>query len=243
MGFECVFSYHERNEDRSYNKDEIKELKRKIGEPFEDVPLEKLASSIMAQLARRDVWITDVEIFEYKKQKVNFRETKAGIVIKNKKFLLDNDTNSLVIQEVKEETTPNSHPHTALAPSNGSRRPSKWVVLDSEGITQDGQGQRIPIMLLIKKLGLQLSPDKKYPVFNEIPDPRDKRTGSLEQKMLFEMWDDHKRDISVSADYFLPAEIELYADRQIGFTKPVGKQDPKLSYEGQVNDQMPELRR
>ena len=87
MGFECCYYYHEKV-DGDYNKEETKTFKKKVGDPFDDVPLEKLAASIMAQMARRDIWIVNVEIFELSKKPVNFKESKGGIVIKTKSFLL-----------------------------------------------------------------------------------------------------------------------------------------------------------
>ena len=60
----------------------------------------------MSQLARRDIWVVDVDILEFKRQKINFRETKGGIVIKNKKFSLDNDTNIIMQEEQPVVQTP-----------------------------------------------------------------------------------------------------------------------------------------
>ena len=51
VGYEIIYSYHEK-QDGNYNKEETKTLKKKVGDPFEDVSLETLASSVMGQLAR-----------------------------------------------------------------------------------------------------------------------------------------------------------------------------------------------
>ena len=245
MGFEVIYKYHERLEEGGgYNKEEIKELKRKVGDPFDDIPLDKLASAILSQLARRDIWVVDVDIQEYKKQKVNFRETKGGIVIKNKKFMLDQESN-IVSQEIP--TLPDvsvEQPHntvapniTAVAPQNSTRRPIKWVTLDSN-----------PHQLLkVKQAGLQFTPDRRYPVFSEMPDPRDKRVDkygqpSLERKIVYVMMDDHKREVTVSADYFA-ADINLFGDRELGFSAPAQTSDaPKLLFDGEVRDSIPDIR-
>ena len=88
MGFECCYYYHEKV-DGDYNREETKTFRKKVGDPFDEVPLEKLAASIIAQMARRDIWIVNVEIFELSKKQVSFKESKGGIVIKNKKFSFD----------------------------------------------------------------------------------------------------------------------------------------------------------
>ena len=85
MGFEVVFKYHDKIEN-GYDTLENKTFKKKFGDPYEDVPLSKLALFIMGQLARRDIWIVDVEINEFIKKSISFRENKSGIIIKNNKF-------------------------------------------------------------------------------------------------------------------------------------------------------------
>lgn len=60
-----------------------------MGTPTEEVPLEQAAGKIMAQLARRNILITDVEIYEFTKKKLSYKEADDGILIKNKKFRFD----------------------------------------------------------------------------------------------------------------------------------------------------------
>jgi hypothetical protein len=74
MGYEITYSYHEKA-DEGYNKEETKSKKKKVGDPFEDVPLEKLASEIIKLMARRDIFVVGFEIFELAKKEVTFRET------------------------------------------------------------------------------------------------------------------------------------------------------------------------
>jgi len=271
MGFEVVYRYHEKLEEGGYNKDETKEMKRKVGEPFEDVPLEALAQKIMAQMARRDIWVLpDVDIYELKKQKVNFRETKGGVIIKNKKFLLDTENNSIIAQDVPEEgqlqlpvvpQQPNTQlalsaaamPHNQLAVANGQQqrlRPIKFVVMD-EGVIQDVNGERVPVPIAVKRAGLQFRQGQRYPVFKEMDDPRDKRVDkhgapALDRKKVFVMWDDHKREVIVSQDYFVPADIQYQLDnRNDPFSSgPGGGKAPQLMFEGEeAGAGMPEIRR
>ena len=90
MGYECVYTFHPRKEDGSPGYDtEVREEKVvKVGKPFDDTTLEKLAAAVMAQLARRDVWIVDVKIVELVRREVTFKECKdgRGIVLKGRRF-------------------------------------------------------------------------------------------------------------------------------------------------------------
>lgn len=107
MGFEIKYNYHPRKSEGSgYNEEELNEKRVKVGKPFDDTPLEKCAAAIMAQMARRDVWVVDVEVFELVKKEVAFKESKdgKGIVLKNKKFSL-NQTAQMIAEDVVEETS------------------------------------------------------------------------------------------------------------------------------------------
>lgn len=89
MGFECVFHYFDKNEDgKGFNTANRKTFKKVIGK-MDDVPLEELAGLVLKQLARRDVLVDEVELFEFTRKPLSFRETKGGIVIKGQKFDLD----------------------------------------------------------------------------------------------------------------------------------------------------------
>jgi hypothetical protein len=263
MGYQVIFKYHPKKEDGQYDKEETKELKKKVGEPFDDTPLEKLASVVMGQLARRDVWVVDVEAFELKKHSISFKETKGGIVLKNKKFIFGEvPTEGIAVQEEVPHQPQHLNgnglgvqPHNNIMPQVSSmqnlespaapqKRVVKWVSFDAEGITVDHEGNRVPIMMMTKKLGLQLSPGRRYPVFLETDDPRDKRVDkfgnpTLDRKRVYQIWDDRKREVTVSQDYFLPAETRLGFD-ELGFSEK-GESGPKLMFEGGVDESMPDL--
>ncbi|NDD59404.1 MAG: hypothetical protein EBZ47_09235, partial [Chlamydiae bacterium] len=68
MGFEVYYHFNEKVEG-SYEKSDPKTFKRVVGDPLEDIPLDRLASSITAQLARRDIFISDIEIYEITKKR------------------------------------------------------------------------------------------------------------------------------------------------------------------------------
>lgn len=88
MGFEVTYKYHEKGEE-GYDMENIHELKRKVGKAYDDTSYERLAAAIMGQFARRDIMVVDVDIMEFVKKEISFRETKNGICIKNKKYLFD----------------------------------------------------------------------------------------------------------------------------------------------------------
>lgn len=94
-----IFHYYDKKEEGAgYNVESPKTFKKMLGKT-EDISLDKLASLVMMQLARRDIMIFDVEPYEYTKKKITFKETKGGVVIKNKKFSLDGSS----VIEIQEE--------------------------------------------------------------------------------------------------------------------------------------------
>lgn len=243
------YHYHERTEE-GYNRDEVKTFKKKVGDPFEDIPLEKLAGAVMAQLARRDVWIVDVEVYELSKRQISFKETKGGIVIKNKKFLFDGGTedSTIIVQEMVEvpqhqsvniagreamiqspqnpgtvsynPTTGGVQPHN----QNGQRRPVDWMVFSPE----------LQQMSEIRQL--RLTPEKKYPIM-------EKKAGVMGETYL--LLDDTGREQLVSDRYFVPANVNLFADRELGFSETSKQRDGGKLYWGGANNEpdMPVIRR
>lgn len=110
MGFEITFSFHEKLEEGGYDLGTKKTFTKVIGTQDTDVPLEEAANTILHQRARRDVLITDVEIFEFVRKPVTFKESKGGIVLKNRKFDLSSGT---VSASQAEETPQQSDGETA----------------------------------------------------------------------------------------------------------------------------------
>jgi hypothetical protein len=236
MGYEIIFKYHPQKDDGSYEKEEVKELKKKVGDAYDDIPLEKLAATIMSQRARRDILIFDAEIYEYKKTKINFKETKGGIVIKHKKFLLDDESN-IIVQEVKEEEQPQTHlpvlhngtaPVPAILPPNNkvniavSNRPIKWIVLDPDPQT----------VAKVKAKGLAFLPNKRYPVFAEVPG---KQFGSN----VYSTIDENKREVNVLDEYFVNADQKMLQ----GFHSTVdGTGEPRLVGDYEDDNKIPDIR-
>lgn len=238
MGFEVTYKYHERK-DGVYDKEETKSLKKKVGDPFDDIPLEKLAGAIMAQLARRDVFVIEVEVVELSKKPISFKETNGGVVIKNKKFLFDASSNIIVqeIQDVAEEVPQNrqiqnttvEQPHNLVHNDNGSSnlgRPIDFVVFAPE----------LPQMPEVKKKNLRFTPEKQYPVYAK---------EQIGITMALKIIDDVGREQMVSDVYFVPAKVRLFADNQLKFSETQKERDGgRLNWGNAVDaDDMPTLRR
>ena len=248
---------------QGYNKEETETINRRIGEPFDDVPLEKVAAAIMQQMARRDVWVIGVEIHEYKKNKVTFRETDGGIVIKNRKFQLDQGAN-LITQELKSTEIPESNGHQPAQPTmeqlidpgpmpviraavsqadpnlipaeqpNPNRRVRRWVTFQPE----------LPQLAEARQKGLKCTENKKYPVFEEKEHPM-----GLQFGMVYTILDDMRREVQCSDKYFVPATIRLERDSgNDPFHNPNPSNDSggKLIWPGEIVEQqmgVPDVRR
>lgn len=197
--------------------------------------MEKVAGAVTAQLARRDIFVTDVEIFEYTKKQVTFRETKGGIVIKNKKFSMDGE--NIVSQDVSELIEPKSeivsvkeHPHNSIHPHNNvPAKQEKFTKVRRTVVflpSQPGDIQEV------RKNGYSFTPEKKYPVYFEAPHPY-----QLGVNLLTTV-DDNGKQAKVSDVYFVPAETNLIADKELGFSKNNGNMvpDEKLVWTGVVGE-------
>ena len=101
MAFEIVFKYYECLEDEiDYDKSKVLTYTKNLGDIFENVSLEMLASMVFTQLARRDIFVFDLEIFELVKKKISYKQSKNNILIKNKKFGFSGET--IVVQEIEQ---------------------------------------------------------------------------------------------------------------------------------------------
>ena len=227
MGFEITFYYHPKN-NGVYDMEDLQEMKKRVGEPFEDIPLTDVFRNIMKQLSRRDILVKDVKIYELVKKEISFRETKGGIVIKNKKFLLDNEDN-LTVQEITEATATNGSNLPMILPPPNNKvnivapvgRPIKFVALDPDERN----------LAKVRGSGLAFLPNKRYPVFLETPDP--KQFG----RHIYTMLDENKREITVFDDYFLNADQKMVQ----GFASTVDRGETKL-YGDYEKDSMPDIR-
>ncbi len=242
MGYEILYTYHERLEGGNYNKDETKTMKKRVGDPFEEVCLDKCAGAILSQLARRDIWVTEVEVFELSKKKITFREAKGAVILKNKKYQMDGATAAIVSQEIQEASpapvqstavvlsTENQvaspisgHPH-----NRGVLKPIKWVIFQPS-YRDEQQKTRIKM--------LRFTIEKRYPVFTE-------QLQANGIGMAYRTIDDLGREQLVSDEFFVPADIQLVLDRELRFSETPDKRDGgTLQWGGATReDNMPKLR-
>lgn len=203
MGYEVVFSYKEGSGSPGEYSSEVKKKTCRIGKTTEEVPLEALAGRIMSQLARRNVLIVDVEIYEYAKKKIGYRESSDGIVIKNKKFAFGSGPVVEVEDfgespEVEEDFKPIPSPSKNLAdrscpiknPPNlanlagPARRAIRQEVYDPDPIGQQK----------VRQKGLRFTVGKRYPVYSE---------ESMGSTLIYNTADDSGKDVKVSAEYFV----------------------------------------
>ncbi len=195
MGYEITFKYKEATKEVGIYSEDIKERKCKIGQVLEDVGLETLARKIMSQLARRNILIVDVEIFEYAKKKISYRESSDGIVIKNKKFSFDSEVvtiENLENEEKEEDFKDLPSPSLDLADKScpivqrtkNLKKPIRYEVYDPDPIGKAKVLQR----------GFKFTVGKKYPIFSE---------ESISATILYTTTDDSSKEVKVSAEYFI----------------------------------------
>lgn len=92
-------------------------------------------------------------------------------------------------------------------------------------------------MAEVKQKNLRFTPEKKYPVFE-----KKEGVGGGE---VFVMIDDTGREQLVSDKYFVPGNIQLMADRELGFSQNQQQRDGGKLYWGGANQEpdMPDIRR
>lgn len=252
MGFEITYVYHPRKEEGGYNT-EIKDEKTvKVGKPFDDTPLEKCAAAIMMQLARRDIWVVDVKVYELVKSEISFKESVdgKGILLKNKKYSLGSTAEAMA-EDLVEETPPQIlalpqgvQPHELLAPPRNdlddlysATKPVPIRKLPTPPVNQNKVLYHVyyePEIVYLneaKRLNLKFSADRKYPVHQIVPHP----SGNLGMQKIV-VTDDTGKPITVDEKFFTSAGRGLLADEQLGFSGSSGRQanKKKLMYENEL---------
>jgi hypothetical protein len=246
MGFEVKYIFHPRKEEGGYDTETKDEKVVKIGKPFDDTTMDKLAASIISQLARRDIWVVDVEVSELVKREVSFKECKdgRGIILKNKRYSFD-DASQVIEEDIEECTVPaGMHPHEMISNKNLPStmddlysNPNKSLAIKSQPMPPVNQNKTIykvifdpPMHYLheIKRMGLKFTQDQLYSVHQVVPHP----TGKLEfQKII--VTDDSGRAVTTDEKYFTTAGSGLIADRELNFSGGNGRsvRKPKLAFE------------
>lgn len=259
MSFEIKYIFHPRKEDGGYNTDVKEEKVVKVGKPFDDTSLEKCAAAIMAQMARRDVWVVDVNVYELVKNEINFKESAdgRGIILKNKKYHLGSTAETLA-EDLVEETQglivpAGMQPHEIMAmqrqqPStdlsnlyDGSKVPVIKNQTSRPNINQNKAIYHVffePLQWTneARKNKLKFTEDKKYPVHAVIP----KKTATGEVRLDAQeiaLTDDEGKVMILDEKYFTVAGRGLFADEQLGFSGSNGRgreSRPKLMHENEL---------
>ena len=258
MAFEIVFKYYECLEDGiDYDKSNILSYTKNLGNIFEEVSLEKLASMILTQLARRDVFVFDVEVFELVKKKISYKQSKNNILIKNKKFGFSGET--IVVQEIEESnllsckqesevdnnivaqlkqmflSTPAAVSAVAAAVSAVPAAVSAVPAIVPSKSLKDSRPIRKMIFVpsdtsYLKGKPLRFTPNKVYSVYRE-------KLANNGIGMILCTIDDMGREVEVTDEYFINDTINL-----INENAEVLKEDV-LNWSGSKGVDMPDLRR
>lgn len=199
MGYEVVYRYKEAAGEPGVYSEEVKERSAKIGRVTDEVSLDALAAKIMTQLARRNVLIVDVEIWEYARKRVSYRETNTGIVIKNRKFSFDAgrvvETEEFEEASAQAEEEPEFKPIPSpskdladrscpIANRNLVRRAIRHEIYDPEPLAEFKAAQK----------GLRFTKGRKYPIHSE---------SSMGATVVYKTTDDAGKEVSVSSEYFV----------------------------------------
>lgn len=235
MGYELVFHYKEVSEKPGIYNEEVKNKSYKVGKVTEEVGIEVVAGKILAQLARRNILIVDVEIFEYAKKKLSYRETSDGIVIKNKKFSFDSSSISLSEEFIDEIPQENFKPIPSpskdladrscpIASKNLSKRILRHEVYDPDPIGQQKVIQN----------GMKFTMGKKYPIYSE---------DSMGSVTIYNTTDDTGRDVKVNADYFVAVGAGLLEEPAPKYVGAENQKDEINLWGNYERVDMPDIRR
>jgi hypothetical protein len=247
MGYEIKYFYKEADETPGTYKEEVLSRTSKLGKFDEEIPIEQVAGKIMAQLARRNVLIVDIEIYEYAKNKIKYKETENGIFIKNKKFSFDSGASISAESYEDEELV------RILEDKNLLEKIKKSI-----GITQEKQlgtmmsvpkistnkkalrleiyDPEVPARHKVEQKGYKLTLGKKYPIYEE------KSMGA--GLLIYVTKDDRGREAEISAECFIapPMGLSHNSDeyQYVGAEKE--KKDVDLWRNQSTEQSMPDIR-
>jgi hypothetical protein len=236
MAFEIIFHYYPySDETNEYDKSKVSTYDKKLGDIFEEVSLEKLASVILTQLARRDVFVFDVEVCELVKKKILFKQNKNNILIKNKKFSLSNDT--IVVQEINENLI-----ECKKESSCGFITPIEDKVrIDQPSLKNNVSLKSLKILKTmtfmpsdakyLKGKPWKFTPTKAYNIYREI-------IAKNGIGMILSTIDDTGREVEVTDEFFVNDRIS-YINEPVNNSS---SNDDVLNWSGTKGFNMPDLR-
>ena len=263
MGYEVYYTFHARKEEGVGYEEQTQEKVTKVGKPFDDTPMEKLAAAIMAQLARRDIWIIDVKIFELVKKEIAYKECKdgRGITLKNKRYSF-NEAAQMIAEDCQVSSL-NSfdesdlQPHELIRQTESDLQPHELIRKQNFDDLYSNPNKSIVATNVVSKKPINKN-KSLYKVTFE-PNFWEEETKRLKLKLTlnkvydvhavvphptgnFEMQkiaitDDVGRVIEVSEKYFCAAGQGLLLDQQLDFSGNKGgtrSPAPKLSFENEM---------
>ena len=266
MGYEVIYHYRESLGPGEYDE-EVKTKKAKVGQAYEETSLESLASKVMAQLARRNILIVDVEIYEFTRKSISYKESDDGILIKNKKFKFDDGPVVAGVMVEDSEPDPTSvltallaaNPNLLQTLQQASPQPQVAVTpVSGNGAAHVAAAPRIadgprrakrfevfsPELMLehkAKELQLKLTKGKKYPIFQEEQIGMEPLT-----RTLYKIPDDTGKEIQIGAEYFVPQTSGklMHEDEMVG-GQDLNNGDVDLwgGTNAHQAEQMPDIRR
>lgn len=240
MGYELIFHYKEAADQPGLYKEEIKNKSYKVGKVTEDIELDVVAAKIMSQLARRNILIVDVEIYEFAKKKLNYRETSDGIVLKNKKFSFDSRNvvfTEEFVEDIEIATSTDFKPIPSpskdladkscpVARTNLAKRASRQEIYDPDPIGKQKVIQK----------GLKFTMGKKYPIYSE---------ESMGGTVIYNTTDDSGKNVKISAEYFVAIGAGLIEEDSGPTYVGAENQKDEINLWGRNAEQidMPDIRR
>lgn len=234
MAYEVFLNFYNKKDDGTYDHGNLQTTKKKFGDVDQEYPIDKILAYITGQLARRDIFVYDVEIFEFIKRKIPFKIGKTGLSIKNQKIsyeetlantelLVEKDQQKEIIIEQKPVQNIKPNKFLDLSKRTENRKLNKFVIFDP------------PLDIDKKKFPYKFTKKKKYQVISERMAP----TGIGQ---ILNVIDDSGNTIEVSDEYFVPGEINLGFDNELNYDKKDGNVDV-LNFRGGTFDNMPILRK
>jgi len=92
VGYEISFHYFEKEEgDEDFNREDEEKLKTRsitIGRADEEVPVERVAATIIREYTKQNIWVENVEVNEWVKKSLKCTQTKNGVRIGAKSYNL-----------------------------------------------------------------------------------------------------------------------------------------------------------
>jgi hypothetical protein len=238
MGYEITFKFHDKKtEGAGYDVETTKTFKKVVGKATDDTPLELLAKLVFGQMARRDIWVVDADIFEYTKKKISFKNTDGGVLLKNKKFSFDLTCENVelpVSAESSDDAFTNSVEYEEVAPVPKQKKlvvvppaPKKETVLRYEVYDPHPD-----IAAVAKRRNMAFTIGKRYPIYSETPDGRNILLG-----MNYLTEDDNGNRRTMNDKHFTPVVSTLENGFEPEF-KPA-QERAVLSHQNKFDDSMP----